>query len=313
MGSLKPPNDIRRSDIIFSRILKISGWLLPLLILSIGLFLFENAQPTIKKFGFVFILGTVWDPIHDIFGAGPVIYGTLASSLIAIIIGTPISVAVALLLSEIIPGRLSRSLSFLVEMLAAIPSVVYGLWGIFVLAPWMRSTIEPFLAERFGAIPIFSGPFYGVGLLSAGVILAIMIVPTISSICREIFRNIPNQQREAALALGATKWEAIRLAVLKNSKAGIFGSVTLGLGRALGETLAVTMVIGNRAEISKSIFAPSQTMASLIANEYAEATSQLHLSALIQVGLTLFLVTFVVNGLARVMVWQTTLRKDAQC
>ncbi len=197
-------------------------------------------------------------------------------------------------------------MGFLVQMLAAIPSVVFGLWGIFVLAPWLRTSAEPLLGSTLGWLPLFQGPPYGVGMLAAGVILAIMITPTISAISVEVFRAVPTAQREAALALAATRWEAMRIAVLGAAKSGVFGAATLGLGRALGETMAVTMVIGNRAEASASLFAPAQTMASVIANEYAEATSELHLSSLAAIGLSLFAVTFVLGVLARLLVWRVT-------
>jgi phosphate transport system permease protein len=206
----------------------------------------------------------------------------------------------------------ANAVGFLVQMLAAIPSVVYGLWGVFVLAPWLRVSIEPFLSKHLGFLPFFQGAPYGVGMLAAGIILAIMITPTVSSISREVFSAIPRSQREAALALGATRWEMMRIAVLRSSKAGVIGAIMLGLGRALGETMAVTMVIGNRASISASLFAPSQTMASVLANEYAEATSDIHLSALAAIGFSLFLVTFILNGLARLLVWRMTRLKGTR-
>jgi phosphate transport system permease protein len=298
--------DLHFNDLLFSYFLKSISWLLPVLLIAVGLFLFGLALPTIHRFGFHFIETSVWDPVHESFGALPVIYGTLVSSFMAIIIAAPVSIGVALFLTDLAPKRASRIIGFLVEMLAAIPSVVYGLWGIFILAPWLRSSIEPILGRKLGWLPIFSGPPYGVGMLAAGIILAIMIIPTISSICREVFRAIPRSQREAALAIGATKWEVMSISVIKSAKSGIFGAVVLGLGRALGETMAVTMVIGNRAAISASFFAPSQTMASVIANEYAEATSNAHLSALMAIGLTLFVLTFGINSVARLIIWRTS-------
>lgn len=249
--------------------------------------------------------GTDWNPVTDSFGALPVIFGTVVSSALALLLSTPVSVGVALFLTEVAPRRLAGVLGFLVEMLAAIPSVVYGLWGIFVLAPWLRTTVQPWLGAKLGFLPLFQGPPFGLGMLAAGVVLAIMITPTISAICREVFRAVPASQREAARALGATPWETIRMSVFRSSTLGISGAVTLGLGRALGETMAVTMVIGNRAEISKSLFAPAQTMASVIANEYTEATSDIHLSALAAVGLTLFGVSLIINTGARLLVWRT--------
>lgn len=294
--------EIHFGDRVFALLLKLPALALAAVLLAIAYFLFRAAEPAIKKFGLDFVTSSVWDPVQDLFGATPVVYGTVVSSTIAIAIALPLSVGVALFLTEIAPRRLGRVIGFLVEMLAAIPSVVYGLWGIFVLAPWLRTTVEPMLERTLGFLPFFEGPAYGVGMLAAGVILSIMITPTISSIAREIFDAIPEGQREAALALGATRWEAIRLGVLKSSKRGILGATILGLGRALGETMAVTMVIGNRHEIALSLFAPSTTMASIIANEYSEATSDLHVSALVEVGLVLFVVTFVINSVARLFI-----------
>jgi phosphate transport system permease protein len=216
---------------------------------------------------------------------------------------------VALFLGEVAPKRVAYPIGILVEMLAAIPSVIYGLWGIFVLAPILRTTVEPFLGKTLGMLPLFQGAPFGVGMLSAGIILAIMITPTISAISREVFRTIPLAQREAARALGATRWETTRLAVLESSRLGIYGAITLGLGRALGETMAVTMVIGNRNEISTSLFAPAQTMASVIANEYSEATSDIHLSALAAVGLTLFGVSLLINIVARILVHRVKVKE----
>lgn len=252
-----------------------------------------------ERFGPKLLFLSEWDPVTDEYGILPFAYGTVASSLLALVLAAPISIGVALFLGEVKPGRVSRFLGFLVEMLAAIPSVVYGLWGIFVLAPGLRTYVQPVLGEYLGFLPLFDGPPYGVGMMAAALILAIMIIPTITTLCREVFRAIPLPQREAALALGATRWETIRISVLGNAKTGIFAAMILGLGRALGETMAVTMVIGNRAQISASLFEPGATMASVIANEYAEAVSEVHLSVLAAVGMSLFLVTLVVNGSAR--------------
>jgi phosphate transport system permease protein len=240
------------------------------------------------------------------FGALPFIYGTVVSSLIALVLAVPMAVGVAVFVTEMCPRPLRASLSFLTELLAAIPSVVYGLWGIFVLAPLLREHVQPALARYAGWTGLFEGPPYGVGMLAAGVILAIMIVPIIASITREVMTAVPGHQREAVLALGATRWEMVRMGVLRNARAGIMGAIILGLGRALGETMAVTMVIGNRAEIAKSLFAPGYTMASVIANEFSEATEDLYLSALVEIGLALFLVTIIVNALARLLVWSVT-------
>ncbi|MBI1860920.1 MAG: phosphate ABC transporter permease subunit PstC [Deltaproteobacteria bacterium] len=271
-------------------------------LLSVGLFLLLKAWPALYHTGLRFLYTNTWDPVGDVYGALPVVFGTLLSSFLALILSVPLSLGIALFVSELAPRRLARFVSFTVEMLAAIPSVVYGLWGIFVLAPWLRTVVEPFLGTYFGFLPFFQGPPYGVGMLAASLILAVMITPTISSIAREIFRAVPSNYREAALALGATRWEMIRLSVLSASWSGVLGAVVLGLGRALGETMAVTMVIGNRADISLSLFSPGQSMASVIANEYVEATSDIHLAALAEVGLLLFAVTFLVNSGARLIV-----------
>jgi phosphate transport system permease protein len=276
------------------------------LLVAIGIFLARGAWPALERFGAGFVVSSEWDPVQEVFGALPVLFGTVCSSLLAILLAAPIGVGVALFLNELAPRRLAAPLGFLVEMLAAIPSVVYGLWGIFVLAPWLGTTVEPALGNALGFLPFFQGAPYGVGMLAAGLILGIMITPTIASICREVFKAIPTLRREAALALGATRYEMVRLAVLRGARSGIAGAAFLGLGRALGETMAVTMLIGNRAEISASLFAPSQTMASVIANEYAEATSSMHLSALIAVGLLLFTMTLLVNAVARLIVWRST-------
>ncbi|HEX4925249.1 MAG TPA: phosphate ABC transporter permease subunit PstC [Bdellovibrionales bacterium] len=298
--------DYHIQDRLFQAGLRTFGLGIIALLIAIVALLMNLSWPAWKQFGLGFLTGTNWDPVAEQFGAGALIYGTVVSSLLALLIATPISVAVGLYLAEVAYTPLSKILGFLVEMLAAIPSVVYGLWGIFVLAPWLRTSVQPWLGEYFGFLPLFQGPPYGVGMMAAGIILAIMITPTISTICREVFKAIPRNQREAALGLGATHWEMLRLAVLKNSRSGIFGAVILGLGRALGETMAVTMVIGNRPEISASLFAPSQSMASMIANEYNEASNQIHLSSLAAVGLSLFLVSLTINAFARIVIASNT-------
>jgi phosphate transport system permease protein len=260
---------------------------------------------SIREFGFHFLISRQWNPIKGEFGALPFIYGTIVSSLIALLISVPLSLGIAVFLVEQAPHYIARPIGFLVELLAAIPSVVYGLWGIFVLAPFLRIYVEPPLAKAFGRLPLFQGSITGIGLLTGGIILAIMITPIISAVVRDVLAAVPGSQREAALALGATKWEMIRV-VLVNGAPGIAGAVILGLGRALGETMAVTMVIGNRPEISASLFEPSYTIASAIANEFTEATQDLYLSALVELGLILFFVTFIVNAIARVLVWNVT-------
>jgi phosphate transport system permease protein len=262
---------------------------------------------SIRQFGFGFLTSQRWDPIKGEFGALPFVYGTVASSLIALLISVPFSLGIAIFLVEQAPRYIARPVGFLVELLAAIPSVVYGLWGIFVLAPVLREYVEPALAKAFGWLPLFRGSITGIGLLTGGIILAIMVTPIISAVVRDVLAAVPSSQREAALALGATKWEMIRV-VLVNGAPGIAGAVILGLGRALGETMAVTMVIGNRPQISPSLFEPSYTIASAIANEFTEATGDLYLSALVELGLILFLVTFIVNGIARLLVWNVTRR-----
>lgn len=298
-----PRKSFNRGDRLFFGILKtLSVGLIALLAGMLAL-LAVQAWPAFREFGFFgFVSTSVWDPVHNIFGALPVIYGTVVSSTIALFIATPISIGIALFVNELAPKGLAAIVMFVTEMLAAIPSVVYGLWGILVLAPLSRDLLGPFLANTLGFLPLFQGTPFGLGMLTAGIILAIMITPTIASVCREIFRIVPSYQREAALGLGATTWEMISLAVIRSSRGGIIGAVTLGLGRAVGETMAVTMLIGNRAQISLSLFDPGQTMASVIANEYAEATSGAHLSALVAVGVTLFLLTLLVNVLARCIV-----------
>jgi len=258
------------------------------------------------KFGWKFFIGQNWDPVAGDFGALPFIYGTLVTSAIALLISVPLALGVAIFLTELCPRFLRAPISFLTELLAAIPSVIYGLWAVFVLVPLMRNPLGPVIHKLFGWTGLFEGPNFGVGMLTAGIILSIMILPIISSLTRDIMSAVPNSQREAVLALGATKWEMIRIGVLRNSRIGIVGAIMLGLGRALGETMAVTMVIGNHPEIHKSLFAPGHTLASVIAGEFSEATGDLYLSALIQIGLALFIVTIVVNAIARLMVWAVT-------
>ena len=282
--------------------------LIPILLLLIAWEIGVAGWPAFQQFGVGFLASSTWDPVRGVFGAAPAIYGTLVSSLVALLIATPLALGVALFLSEFAPPWLRQPVAFFVDLLAAIPSVVYGLWGIFVLLPVLRAHVMPFLRDtlHLGATPLFSGPAYGPSMLAAGIILAIMILPYISSVSREVLLAVPRSQREAALALGATRWEAIRGAVLPYARSGILGGVILGLGRALGETMAVTMLIGNKHDISASLLAPGYTMASLIANEFAEATGDLHLSALMAVGFTLFSLTLVVNAIARWLVWRVT-------
>ena len=271
-----------------------------------------HSRPSLVQFGWKFFTRQAWDPVSGDFGALPFIWGTLASSLLALCMAVPLALGVAIFLTELCPRPLRAPISFLTELLAAIPSVVYGLWAVFVLVPIMRDQLGPFLVKFFGWTGLFDGVNFGVGLLTASMILAIMILPIISSLTRDIMTAVPNSQREAVLALGATRWEMIRIGVLRNSRIGIVGAIMLGLGRALGETMAVTMVIGNHPNISKSLFAPANTLASVIAGEFSEATSDIYLSALIEIGLALFLVTIVVNAIARLMVWAVTRNAPAR-
>jgi phosphate transport system permease protein len=279
-----------------------------LLLVIVGLMFVEtgaNARLSLNAFGLSFLTGREWNPVRGEFGALPFVYGTIVSSLLALLLVVPVSLGIAVFLVEQAPRRLARPLAFLVELLAAIPSVVYGLWGIFVLAPTLREYVEPPLQRWLGWLPLFQGTITGIGLFTGGVILAIMVTPIITAVVRDVLAAVPVSQREAALALGATQWETTRI-VLANGAPGIAGAIILGLGRAVGETMAVTMVIGNRPQISASLFEPSYTIASVIANEFTEATGDLYLSALVELGLVLFLVTFLVNGAARLLVWSVT-------
>lgn len=274
--------------------------------------LISGSRLSWHAFGFKFFGTSDWDPVNEQFGAFPFIYGTLVSSLVALVIAVPLAVGVAVFTTEMCPKMFRAPLSFFVELLAAIPSVIYGLWAIFVLVPLLSGYVEPFLGKTLGWTGLFTGAPYGIGMLAAGIILAVMIIPIISSIAREVLMVVPQHQREAVLALGATRWEMIRVGVLRNARAGIVGGIILGLGRALGETMAVTMVIGNRPEIAKSLFAPGYTMASVLANEFSEATGDTYLSALVEIGLALFVVTIIVNALAQLLVWTVTRGQPAK-
>ena len=276
----------------------------PILLFLIFLEVGRAGWPALRQFGLGFLTSSEWDPVNGQFGAAPAIVGTILTSIIALVIATPLALGAAIFLSEFSPNWLRQPVSFLIDLLAAVPSVVFGLWGVFFLLPLMRTAVMPFLRDtlHLGATPFFTGPAYGPSVLSAGLILAIMVLPYIAAVSREVLMAVPRSQREAALALGATRWEAITGAVVPFARTGILGAIILGLGRALGETMAVTMVIGNRHELSTSLFAPGYTMASLIANEFSEATSDIHLSALMAVGFVLFLITLLVNAVARWMV-----------
>ncbi len=263
----------------------------------------RESLPALAKFGWRFVTGREWDAVQSSFGALPFIWGSVISSVLALFLATPLSVGTALFITEIAPQRFGGVVSALVELLAAIPSVIYGLWGVLVMAPWLQQSVEPFLSERLGFIPVFQGTPYGVSMLAAVFILMIMVVPIITAITREVLLTVPQSQKEAAVALGATRWEMIRMTVLPYGRSGILGAVILGLGRAIGETMAVTMVIGNTPQISLSLLSPAYTMPSVIANEFAEASSKLHSSALMEIGLILLVVTLIINILARLLLW----------
>ncbi|HEY5219067.1 MAG TPA: phosphate ABC transporter permease subunit PstC [Gemmatimonadaceae bacterium] len=290
-------------DRIYRAITTAAALFIIVMLAFIAIEIFRAGWPAFQKFGFSFFTSSAWDPVHGQFGAAPAIFGTLVSSLIALVIATPLAIGTAVFLSELAPRWLAQPVAFLVDLLAAVPSVVYGLWGIFVLEPMMRSDVAPFIQKtlHLGGIAIFAGVSYGPGMLTAGVILAIMILPYISAVTREVLLAVPRSQREAALALGATRWEMIRDAVIPGARSGIVGGIVLGLGRALGETMAVTMVIGNAPKISASVFASGYTMASIIANEFSEASGD-HVSALMAIGASLLVITLIVNIIARWLV-----------
>ena len=281
-----------------------------LIIVGIGVVLTHQSWLSIAKFGFGFWRGTTWDPVSGEFGALPFIWGTLYSSLIALLLATPVALGIAIFLSELSPHAVKQPLIFLTELLAAVPSIVYGLWGVFVLVPLVRR-LEAETPSLLKKLPLFTGPPLGVGMLAGGLVLAVMVVPYIASVAREILKAVPGAQREAAYALGATRWEAIRM-VMHYARTGIIGAVMLGLGRALGETMAVTMVIGNNPQVSWSLFAPQHTMAAVIANEFTEAASELYLDALVEIGLVLFTITIVINGLSRLLIWSVSERAPAR-
>ena len=291
-------------DRLFKVVLTAGAVAVPVLLLFLVFELHQGARLAIARFGLGFAIGEVWDPVAEEFGAWPLVVGTLLSSLLALLIAVPLSLGVAVYLTEFAPRAVRQPVAFVIELLAAIPSVVYGLWGIFVLIPFLRQNIFPPLRDGLGFLPFFQGPIYGPSMLSASIILAIMIMPFIMAVSREVLLAVPNSQREASLALGATRWEAVMSAIVPYARSGIIGAVILGLGRALGETMAVTMLIGNRHDISASLFAPGYTMAAVIANEFTEAVTDIHLSALAYVALLLFALTVVVNAGARLLIWR---------
>jgi phosphate transport system permease protein len=274
------------------------------LVAGIAYELYRNSRLSIAKFGFDFWRTTVWDPVAGNFGALPFIWGTLYSALAAMVLSTPVALGIAIFLSELSPRPLRIPLTFLTELLAAIPSIVYGLWGIFVLVPIVRQ-LEAHTPGWMKKIPLFAGPPLGVGMLAASLILAVMVIPFTSSVAREVLKAVPATQREAAYALGATRWEAIQAAI-RYGRTGIMGAIMLGFGRAIGETMAVTMVIGNNPRISASLYAAQHTMAAVIANEFTEADTDIYLNALIEIGLVLFVITLVINGLSRLLIWSVT-------
>jgi phosphate transport system permease protein len=296
----------RAGDRLFKGVLVLAALAVPVLMAFLVYELYTGARPAIVRYGLGFIAGSTWDPVAEEFGAFPLIVGTLLSSFLALLIAVPLSLGVAIYLTEFAPRVIRQPIAFVIELLAAIPSVVYGLWGIFVLIPILKAHVFPFLRDTLGFLPFFQGPIYGPSMLAASIILAIMIMPFIMSVSREVLIAVPGSQREAALALGATRWEAVMSAIVPYARSGIIGAIILGLGRALGETMAVTMLIGNRNELSASLFAPGYTMAAVIANEFTEAVGDLHLAALAYVALVLFVLTVLVNAAARLLIWRVS-------
>lgn len=299
--SLRTTSLAGRGDAAFKWLTLVMAVSVFALIILIGYELFHGSQLALRKFGWRFITTSDWDPVNGQFGALPFIFGTLVSSLLALLIAVPLSVGTAVYLTEMAPYWVRQIITILIELLASVPSVILGLWGIFVMVPWCREHLFQWLKGGLGSLPLFSGPVYGVSMLAGGMIIAIMILPIITSIAQEILRSVPGLQREAAYALGATRWEVIRIAVLSYARNGLFGAAILGLGRALGETMAITMVIGNRPEISASLFAPGYTLASVVANEFTEATTDIYINALFEIGLVLLGVTVLVNVIAQLL------------
>lgn len=293
------------ADRLFRGITRIFAWTIVALLILLAIQLAASSREAFERFGLGFVISTDWDAVRDLYGALPFIVGTILSALIALTIAAPIGLMTAIFLAELAPRRLAAPLIFAIELLAAIPSVVYGLWGVFVLSPFLQTTVEAWVTETFGWVPFLAGPTFGIGLFAAGVILAIMILPTIVSISREVIGSIPNHQREAMYALGATQWETVTRAILPSARSGIVGALILGLGRALGETMAVTMVIGNAQALPKTLFDPAQTIASQIATTFNEAHVGLNTSSLIALGLVLLVITVAMNIVARLLVSRT--------
>ena len=312
---MKGPKFIRRSgytDSIFSNLTLFFSIFMVVILVALVFILTRDAMPAINKFGFSFITNTMWNPVTDVFGALPSIYGTLVTSLIGLLIAIPISFGAAIFLVELAPNWLKGPASFIIEMLAAIPSVIIGLWGLYVLVPVVRQPIEKWLGSHLGGLPFFQGPPFGVGFLAAGLVLAIMTIPIITAVSRDSMKAVPNEQREAMYALGATRWEVINKAVLPYCRTGMVGGVILGLGRALGETMAVTMVIGNSNKLTASLFSPGTTIASTIASQFGEASTGVQTGSLIELALILFGVTLIVNVIARTLVWRMTSLKASK-
>ena len=299
-------NRLRDGDRIAHLLTALFATLIILITVLLFFGLFHGSVLARQKFGLPFFLSREWDPVAGQFGALPFLYGTVVTSIVALVISVPLGVGAAIFLSELAPPRISDALTFVIELLAAVPSVIFGLLGVFIVVPFLRTEVEPLLQRTLGFLPLFQGPIYGVGFLAAGIVLAIMTVPFIVTISREALLAVPADQREAALAIGSTRWEAIWQVVVPYARLGIVGSVFLALARALGETMAVTMVIGNNPRIAASLFAPGYTVAAVIANEFTEATGELYIQALIELGLVLFLLTILMNGLAQLLVRLTT-------
>jgi phosphate transport system permease protein len=295
-----------RGDALFRMLALLFALLILLLLILMVYKILEGSWVSLREFGARFFIGSTWDPVRREFGVLPLIYGTIVSSALALLFAVPVSLGAAVFLAELAPRWIREPASFLVELLAAIPSVVYGLWGLLVLAPWLRVTVQPLLQDTLGFLPLFQGPALGVGMLAGGLILSIMILPLITSVSRDVLLAVPTSQREGMLALGATRWETIINVIIPYARSGIIGAIILGLGRALGETMAIAMVIGNRAQISASLFSPAATLASIPANQFTEADYELYVSALVEIGLVLLAVTLIVNILARLLVWRVT-------
>ncbi|MGA2482469.1 MAG: phosphate ABC transporter permease subunit PstC [Candidatus Acidiferrales bacterium] len=307
-GSRRFLSRLREGDEIARLITLIFAGVVVLIVVALVYQLWRDSVLPRHKFGWHFFVTGVWDPVFDQFGALPFIYGTVVTSAVGLLIAVPLGLGAAIFLAELAPAKISDTLTFFIDLLAAVPSVIYGLLGVFILVPLLRQYGEPALGKTLGFLPLFQGPPFGVGFLAAGIVLAVMVIPFIISVSREVLLSVPREQREAALSLGATRWESTWKVVVPFARTGIFGSIFLALARALGETMAVTMVIGNTPKISASLFSPGYSIAAVIANEFTEATGDLYLQALVELGLVLFLLTFILNGLARILILLTERR-----